>query len=159
MKEQLTLKDLCGYLPFKLKVLDTVIKKQKVMNLGQGTSSHWVGIKTILNYQNAGKHIYKPIFRNLATDLTREIIDEIGFVDIPRFVERKQIQNLPNWVCTELMKRHFWLGDQSYFEKGIILDYNDATTALNPKTEKCKCDFPLVRNDGKEYCGTCNENI
>ena len=31
--------------------------------------------------------------------------------------------------------------------------------ALNPKTEKCKCKFPLVRNDGKEYCGTCNKDI
>ena len=135
MKEKLTLNDLCGYLPFKLKVLDTVIKKQKVMNLGQGTSSHWVGIKTILNYQNAGKHIYKPIFRNLATDLIKNINDNpnnISYASYAGVYGKEKIDDLikdPSSFSYKIIKKlqeyHFWLGDQSFFEKKIILDYND----------------------------------
>lgn len=72
---KLELKHLSPYLPYKLKVLDTIIGKEKVMNLGQGASTNWVGIKTILNYSDnceGNNFVYKPILRPLS-DLTKEI--------------------------------------------------------------------------------------
>ena len=65
--KKLKLEEIAPYLPYKLKIIDTIKLKSKVMNLGQGTSSNWIGIKTVLSTNS----IYKPILRPL--DLTKEI--------------------------------------------------------------------------------------
>ena len=52
-----------------------------------------------------------------------------------------------------------WHGDVAWDLYQISPEMKMINNALNPKTEKCKCEFPLVRNDGKEYCGTCNKDI
>ena len=66
-----------------------------------------------------------------------------------------ELQSLKeNPICVHCEKYRTSQGD------GLIHQLCECNlNGLNPKTEKCKCEFPLVRNDGKEYCGTCNENI
>ena len=74
--EKLELKHLENYLSSKIKVYDTIRKKTKIMNLGQGGSSNWIGIKTVLNYSG----IYKPILRPLS-DLTQHFYFELSGKD------------------------------------------------------------------------------
>ena len=62
---KLELKHLAPYLPYKLKVADSIMMKPKVMNTGQGSSSNWVGIKTVINYRDNNRFFYKPILRPL----------------------------------------------------------------------------------------------
>lgn len=85
---KLELKHLAPYLPYQIKILDCITGKSKVMNMGQGSSTHWIGIKTVLNYWKSGNPIYNPIFHNLS-DLTKEI-DHNG----ERFVPSRIIENL-----------------------------------------------------------------
>jgi|SRR5690606_5437814 len=69
---KLTIEHLAPYLPYKIRVIDTIVGRSKVMNTGQGSSNHWVGIKTVLNYEG---RIYKPILRPLS-DLNKESFKE-----------------------------------------------------------------------------------
>ncbi|MGE5944104.1 MAG: hypothetical protein ACM31G_07175 [Flavobacteriales bacterium] len=62
---ELELKHLAPYLPYKLNILDVITNKRKVMNLGQGASTNWVGIKTVLNYYESDNFIYRPILKPL----------------------------------------------------------------------------------------------
>jgi len=78
--EKLELKHLAPYLPFKLKV--NHFGKSKVLNCGQGSSNHWIGITSGLRYQDIIK--FAPILRPLS-DLTKEIEhDEEKFVPMQK---------------------------------------------------------------------------
>lgn len=177
MKDQLTLEMLCGYLPYELKVLNNWgdIKKMRYTHLDDDGNG-WIGG-------------IKPIFRNLSSDLTREI-EHNGerFVPIERLFgisrgahhnnkfkntsimspyqmqfemlgsrdyyfsmqrdegdvrlglgwsfktfstdlrkdNRREENVLFNSLLFESLKKwHFWIYDQSYFKKGIILDINE----------------------------------
>ncbi|WP_291866555.1 hypothetical protein [Maribacter sp.] len=117
---------LIPYTPYKLKVYDSVSKTAKIMNLGQGASNNWVGVKTVLNYYKKGSFIYKPILRPLS-DLKKIfevdgkkihpisilqstspyiMAEENGFVD---YVSGKYIyvHNLSYWIVLQLMEWHF----------------------------------------------------
>lgn len=83
---ELTIEHLAAYLPYKLKVLH--LDKLKVMNCGQGSSGHWVGIGSILKWYG---HHAKPIIQiplRPLSDLTREIE-----VDGDRFVVADKLQD------------------------------------------------------------------
>lgn len=56
--EKLELKHLCGYLPYKLKIKRG--ERILVMNTGQGSSTHWVGISAVLKWFNS-EMVSKPI--------------------------------------------------------------------------------------------------
>lgn len=71
--EKLQLKHLAPYLPYKIKIWDSVVKKEKVMNTGQGSSNNWVGIKTILNYSDRSNFVYIPILKPLELTQTLEM--------------------------------------------------------------------------------------
>ncbi len=49
------------YLPHKLYVWDSVKEKPIVMNMGEGSSTNWVGIKSISRYHDDGNYVYKPL--------------------------------------------------------------------------------------------------
>jgi len=73
---ELELKHLAPYLPYKLKVwegyegdYENIIR---VMNLEDGRSGSWVGIKAVLKSHNGGYSYYRPILRPL-TDFGKEI--------------------------------------------------------------------------------------
>lgn len=67
--KKLELKHLAPYLPFKLRVLHG--DRSKLMNTGQVSSVHWIGIGSVIKWQDS-KAGCKPIFRPLS-DLTKEI--------------------------------------------------------------------------------------
>jgi hypothetical protein len=136
MKEQLTLNDLCGYLPYDLKWQYWIDKNNNSINIMSCGNMPYI-------ISDSNK---KPIFRNLATDLTREIKHNGSepFMPLEELLKNscfntsrmslEEINNYkevftPPFISYEdaktLMQWHFWLGDQSYFEKGIILDFND----------------------------------
>ena len=147
MKEQLTLNDLCCYLPFDLKFEAPVLiwtgnpPEPSHDEIGQVTMTT-SNMEQLINHGT-------PIFRNLATDLTREIthngetfvpfekiknnhIDFFVDTDFEDYILDRVgeklwliIPFLPYGIIQILHSWHFWLGDQSYFEKKIILDYND----------------------------------
>ena len=154
MKEKLTLNDLCGYLPFDLQFEAPVLiwtgnpPEPSHDEIGQVTMTT-SNMEQLINHGT-------PIFRNLATDLTREIEhngEKINFIEsilkelnkeesfeewtwsIDGYFEQGSCDtfqmiscgndNTPLWLAEKLRFYHFWLGDQSYFEKKIILDYND----------------------------------
>jgi hypothetical protein len=64
------IKHLAAYLPYKLRI--KYQERNQVMNLGQGHSTHWIGIKSVINWQNVNGEPPKPILRPLS-DLTKEI--------------------------------------------------------------------------------------
>ncbi|MEM1339847.1 MAG: hypothetical protein AAF634_05045 [Bacteroidota bacterium] len=57
---------LTPYIDHKLKVYCTVDERERLMNLGQGSSLHWIGIKAIINYYKSGKFIHIPMVRPLS---------------------------------------------------------------------------------------------
>src|SRR5690606_16036970 len=180
MKEQLTLEMLCGYLPYGLKIQWNDTKK--IMGITFETQNYYsqnVYPMATINYlleQNIELG-FKPIFRNLQTDLTKEIEHEgERFIPLRKlfetaypmvFVKKKEweisvsennfatIKSKQNYISFQvdledaemvvfnndgedmeqindryklyqlLHSWHFWLGDQSYFEKNIILDFNN----------------------------------
>lgn len=72
---ELELKHLAPYLPYGFKILEPHTGNIRKMNLGQGRSSSWVGLKTVLRNQETSKErytVYSPILRPLS-DLTKEI--------------------------------------------------------------------------------------
>lgn len=58
---KLELKHLAPYLPYKIKMLH--YDKKKVLNAGQGSSVHWVGITHALNHQENTKPLLHPLSR------------------------------------------------------------------------------------------------
>ena len=60
-QERIELKHLAPYLPYKLKMLH--YDKKKVLNAGQGSSVHWVGITHALNHQENIKPLLHPLSR------------------------------------------------------------------------------------------------
>lgn len=67
---KLELKHLAPYLPYKIKMLH--YDKKKVLNAGQGSSVHWVGITHALNHQENTKPLLHPLSK-----LTDEQIGEL----------------------------------------------------------------------------------
>ena len=63
------LKYLAPHLPFKVYVWDTIRKKAIVMNMGDGSSANWVGIRALVRSKN---NIYLLILHPLS-DLTKPI--------------------------------------------------------------------------------------
>lgn len=61
---KLELKHLAPYLPYKLRI--KYQERNQVMNMGQGHSLHWIGIKSVLNWQNVNGEPPKPILRPLS---------------------------------------------------------------------------------------------
>lgn len=79
----LTLEEINPYLPYKLKVMDTVNKKTKLMNLGDGSSTNWVGLKTVIRYSE----IYKPLLFPLS------YLDQEITVNVETFCPIQLLQN------------------------------------------------------------------
>ena len=79
----LELKHLVGYLPYKLKI--KYQERSQVMNLGEGHSLHWIGIKSVVRWQNVNGEPPKPIVRPLS-DLINEI-EETGDRIIYQIIE------------------------------------------------------------------------
>ena len=178
MKEQLTLEMLCGYLPYGISLIDEEIN-EKFYLAGINYSNNEVLIHDNIDgsIEEYGISFLKPIFRNLQTDLTKEI-EHKGkrFVPLRKlfetaypmaFVKKKEweisvsennfatIKSKQNYISFQvdledaemvvfnndgeymeqindryklyqlLQSWHFWLGDQSFFEKNIILDFNN----------------------------------
>src|SRR5690606_10808526 len=160
---------LCGYLPYGLKLYIEDFGIEKMIG--------FINDEVITTEDNSELSKVKPIFRNLKTDLTREI-EHNGERFIPlrklfetaypmAFVKKKEweisvsennfatIKSKQNYISFQvdledaemvvfnndgedmeqindryklyqlLHSWHFWLGDQSYFEKNIILDFNN----------------------------------
>lgn len=149
MKEQLTLEILCPYLPYGIIVCNEINLAE--FGLCKNTKEKLIGIafeNVITDMDEFGIKYCKPIFRNLKTDLTREIEhdglkfiplewlrDNNEFDPIDDFIEHlwdfsDKIQQAsfdccPIWVANHLQKWHFWIYDQSFFEKGIIIEKKD----------------------------------
>lgn len=75
--EELELKHLAPYLPYKLRI--KYQERNQVMNMGQGHSRHWIGIKSVINWQDVNGEPPKPILRPLS-DLA-EFLDKSLFVE------------------------------------------------------------------------------
>lgn len=171
MKEQLTLEMLCGYQPNPPKL----IVDGKKCNLAYLSTKKLAYIETSgigevkkLSWKYVTGKV-KPIFRNLATDLTREIehngkrfvpalklaelmVERGLYKDIAPSIGFKyamiqkpfgymlKVTKVEDWVIMlsinevdrakylivqQLQKWHFWIYDQSFFDKKLILDINE----------------------------------
>jgi len=78
------LKHLASYLPYKLKIKRG--ERNLVMNTGQGSSTHWVGISAVIKWYNSDM-ISKPIpiLRPLS-DITKPCLDG-GLIPIVELVK------------------------------------------------------------------------
>jgi hypothetical protein len=141
--------DLTIYLPYKLKVMH--FGTPKVMNMGQGSSKYWVGIKTVLNYSDPKKVC--PILRSLSNmfqefefygetiDILEEIYSEswmaCGYITKARKTFIEIISKEDNsvirinldkpqcnevWINEVLLKYHF--DTKFLIEKGLAIDIN-----------------------------------
>src|SRR5690606_25172669 len=154
MKEQLTLEMLASYLPYGISLIDEEIN-EKFYLAGINYSNNEVLIHDNIDgsIEEYGISFLKPIFRNLQTDLTKEIEhNNERFIPIERLNEyhlagqhyfgfKIEVDELgvigyrtpESWlpllnhfeVWQKLMSWHFWIYDHSYFEKNIILDFNN----------------------------------
>jgi len=71
--EELDLKHLAPYLPYKLRLMHGGINgENKVMNTGQGSSCNWVGISSVIKWQKRDKLKALPILKPLS-DLKKPI--------------------------------------------------------------------------------------
>lgn len=134
--EQLTLEDLAPYLPYRLKFYTIKsVEKGNIYNLN-GLSFEREGESMTLDrfLCDINHGFYFPIMYPLSM-LTQEI-EHNG----EKFVPQKELGHLDfEWLINavkphELVKRanyedvvklhewHFWTGDQSYFDKGLIVD-------------------------------------
>ncbi len=57
---------LTPYLDHRLKVYCTVDRRERLMNLGPGSSRHWIGIKVVINYYKSGNFIHIPLLRPIS---------------------------------------------------------------------------------------------
>ena len=139
MKPNLKLEHLAPYLAYKLKIYDTISKKSKIMNLGQGSSTSWVGIKTALSYGAMPASIYKPMLHPIS-DLDILIRNEFEKFDsrkecdmeiitlfseengIGELIENIDLKSIP-YECAEYMfKNHYdFFG---LIEQDLAIDYN-----------------------------------
>lgn len=87
-KEQLTLSDIAFYLPYKLRV--QYWDRNVVMNAGQGSSTHWIGITALLQRQG-DKHNCYPILKPLS-DLKKD-------AKFLCFCENELCNNIINLEC------------------------------------------------------------
>ena len=100
---------------------------------------------------------------NLKSEFHDAGIEAIAFADAyhkSQSIQMKErIKELEDALQIARSTIKVWHGDVAWDLYQISPEMKMINNALNPKTEKCKCEFPLVRNDGKEYCGTCNKDI
>jgi hypothetical protein len=128
---------LCYYLPHKTRVYDSVVKKTKVINMGQGASNNWVGIKTVINYYKNGNFIYQPILRPMS-DITKPIehegerfvpIEEIhlyhNFSIVHTSDLHKDPTRYPHTMVIKLIEWHFDIF--GLIEKEQAVNYNEVT--------------------------------
>ena len=114
-------KHLAPYLPYKLYVYDTVAKKRKMMNLGEGSSTNWVGMKTVLKHEN----IYKPILKSIHS-LTKAQLSVLGVHSRIQLAFRlKHDKNLDYTAMLWLFKNHFDVFDRIRKRKAV--DYESLT--------------------------------
>ena len=146
---KLTKKDLGPYLGCGIEVVEERFSSRSIIigiydNLENETCVFTEGGSYNLNEQEA-----KPIFRRLSTELAQEITEGgETFVPIDKLVEIKkktdpslldsfsrneifdqvvwckklEIDLLPYWLVKQMQEWKFWLGDESYFDEGVILD-------------------------------------
>ena len=107
------------YLPYNLYLWNEVKQKAVMMNMGEGSSGNWVGIKAVSRYYERGNYVYKPILYPLSM-LTEEIEHEGEKVHMMEriwnstqgnitleWIKQHHIQRVPYFVARELFKYHF----------------------------------------------------
>ena len=121
---KLELKHLSPYLPYGLKVYEGEIgdynNRIRLMNLGEGRSNHWVGVKAILkSHEPKGFSYYRPILRPLSEFYLNPFHDypnrEMFYADI----KNKTISVI---IWEDLLKGHFDVF--GLIEKGLAVDIN-----------------------------------
>lgn len=105
------------YLPYKLYLWDEVKQKPVVMNMGEGSSGNWVGIKAVSRYHERGNYVYKPLLLPLSM-LTEEMVKWLSegrfkYFNSPkrRALEWWEMRlddplNIPFNVFQEVLRRH-----------------------------------------------------
>lgn len=148
----LELKDLKNYLGNGLKILDKVSGNVFVLDYSKHIPTcikEILGFKkedfkenrTSL-FEVVNDKLLLPIFHPL-TDLTKPCLEggKIPIVELAKmltttdgcefdeefaeeWILKLKKTELPYFLCEKLFFWHFWLGDQAYFEKGLIVDIN-----------------------------------
>lgn len=122
MIEKLKLNHLTPYLPHKLRVMHG--GKDKVMNIGRGSSMHWIGISAVIKWQNV-KAGCKPILNQLTEEIVRKIFNGLTVRKIElheiycrvewetmgeRFITwvkaNGSFDNCPHWIMERLYENH-----------------------------------------------------
>lgn len=132
--KQLTLEQLACYLPYKLRI--KYWDRNVVMNAGQGSSTHWIGITALLQRQDKVECL--PYMRDLSS-ITKPIKVE-GYNNNEEFVPSKELHkhrpndlidivylcsmnyleldHWPYWAIKLLIKWHFAIDiDESLYIK------------------------------------------
>lgn len=148
MKEQLTLEMLCSYLPYEMTAklsekgifnLDLEYPDERVHNVGVISTNNfgfnngklYGELKLTDNYSYDFEDldevvlIFHPLSELEGTEQWNEIVIEHNYPDFGHFERSVLSGHAPHKLIMELVKEHFWIYDQSYFEKGLILDINE----------------------------------
>lgn len=112
MKDQLQLQEIAGYLPYKLRIQHA--DQNKVMNLGKGSSVHWIGLSAVIDWHNSAmKAKPYPVLRPMS-DLTKEITHN-GKTFTPVFWLEDFYDNLDlHEQAIQLSKDYRWVNQSDY---------------------------------------------
>jgi hypothetical protein len=138
-EKKIIFKGLCESLPYGVKCVH--FDKQKKILPTIGSSNNWIGLKAVVRSLDTD-NIYTPIFYPLSM-LDKPIIVE-GYNDGKEFVPidylfkmyprvtkssfgmlqdiKSMVDMMEFSIVQELQKMGFWIYDQSYFEKGYLID-------------------------------------
>ena len=137
----LTLKDLSQYLPYGIEFiresetyilcgLSSPYKTNKTSTATISLRESNGGFRTISTFTLDDFDFAKPVLYPLSmlTDINSPLFREMNAdlstqIDIIEFAcGNKGLSILPYIAYEELIRNHVWVGDQSYFEKGLIID-------------------------------------
>lgn len=143
MKEQLTIADLAPHLPYGLEIeIQSSTHKSPFLtglyrdniyasSQGQNLSFKIKDIKPIMyplsmldkEIEHNGER-FVPINRlNILSELGEYYINDLGWLTKNfKFTIEYNILDTPLEMIKKIQEYHFWTGDQTYFEKGLIID-------------------------------------
>lgn len=140
MTDKIEIKHLSPYLPYNLRVMHG--DNNKVMNTGQGSSRHWIGISSVIKWQGV-KAGCKPVLHPLTAGIIKMIFNEemldVVSIDIGKYSCRVEYRamgesfsvwikssnsfyNCPTWIMTKLLEKH--VDVFSLIDRNLALSYS-----------------------------------
>lgn len=131
--DKLELEHLAPYLPYKLRLMHGGLDgENKVMNMGEGSSVNWVGIKSVLRWQDREKLRAYPILRPMKDlklpefkmDSWRK--EAINFlIETSKLPYNSRLIHINGIMYGDIIRLFEWHFDVfGMIEKGLAIDIN-----------------------------------